>query len=108
MEGNFAVGFQTPPDRRAVVTVTTDGYETNRYKGLVPRLPRSFCRYKYSRPLAEECICQMESPANTGMMACSAGLQNSGPDRSFVGVADPGAIGGIGRQKLTGSAVSTK
>ena len=28
VEGNFAVGFQTPPDRRAVVTVTTDGYET--------------------------------------------------------------------------------
>ena len=24
----FALGFQTPPDRRAVMTVTTDGYET--------------------------------------------------------------------------------
>ena len=22
------MGFQTPPDRRAVMTVTTDGYET--------------------------------------------------------------------------------
>ena len=29
--GNFAVGFQTPPDHRAVMTVTMDGYETNLY-----------------------------------------------------------------------------
>ena len=29
-KGNSAMGFQTPPDRRAVVTVTTDGYETTR------------------------------------------------------------------------------
>ena len=31
------MGFQTPPDRRAVVTVTTDGYETR-----VPKERRVF------------------------------------------------------------------
>jgi hypothetical protein len=32
---NFAMGFQTPPDRRAVMTVTTDGYETIFFEVLV-------------------------------------------------------------------------
>jgi hypothetical protein len=31
--GNFAMGFQTPPDHRAVMTVTTDGYKTRSLRG---------------------------------------------------------------------------